>query len=134
MSFRLIDELRTKVIPVVQRCRVFDISCPVSTQLSVTAGCFKIRCLMHQAGLKPIGQRQFTYTAKSKAILPIVTKELARQSSSTKQRIRFRHDLCADRYRNRLVGQTHGLMNKVVMHIFWMDRDKVTRFDIQDRH
>jgi putative transposase len=36
---------------------------------------------MHQAGLKPIGQRQFTYTAESKNVLPIATKELARQFS-----------------------------------------------------
>ncbi len=33
-----------------------------------------------------------------------------------------------------LSGQTHGLKDKTVMHIFWMDGDKVTRFDIQDDH
>lgn len=31
-----------------------------------------------------------------------------------------------------LSGQTHGLKDKTVMHIFRMDNDKVTRFDIQD--
>jgi hypothetical protein len=89
---------------------------------------------MHQAGLKPIGQRQFTYTAESKNVLPIATKELARQSSCTKRRIRFRHHLYVHPYRSRLVGQTHGLKDETVMHIFRMDRDKVTRFDIQDGH
>jgi ketosteroid isomerase-like protein len=33
-----------------------------------------------------------------------------------------------------LVGQTHGLKDKIVMHIFRVDSDKVTRFDIQDKH
>lgn len=31
-----------------------------------------------------------------------------------------------------LNGQTHGLKDKTVTHIFRMDGDKVTRFDIQD--
>jgi ketosteroid isomerase-like protein len=31
-----------------------------------------------------------------------------------------------------LTGQTHGLKDKTVMHIFRMESDKVTRFDIQD--
>lgn len=31
-----------------------------------------------------------------------------------------------------LSGQTHGLKDKTVIHIFRMDRNKVTRFDIQD--
>ena len=31
-----------------------------------------------------------------------------------------------------LVGQAHGLMDKTVVHIFRIDGDKVTRFDIQD--
>ncbi|PLC53119.1 ketosteroid isomerase [Pollutimonas nitritireducens] len=31
-----------------------------------------------------------------------------------------------------LNGQTHGLRDKTVMHIFRMDSNKVTRFDIQD--
>lgn len=31
-----------------------------------------------------------------------------------------------------LTGQTHGLKDKTVTHIFRMDNDKVTRFDIQD--
>lgn len=33
-----------------------------------------------------------------------------------------------------LNGQTHGLKDKTVMHIFRMGNDKVTRFDIQDGH
>ncbi len=32
-----------------------------------------------------------------------------------------------------LNGQTHGLKDKTVMHIFRIDSDKVTRFDIQDK-
>ncbi len=31
-----------------------------------------------------------------------------------------------------LSGQTHGLKDKTVMHIFRMDGEKVARFDIQD--
>lgn len=31
-----------------------------------------------------------------------------------------------------LSGQTHGLKDKTVMHIFRLDNDKVTRFDIGD--
>ena len=31
-----------------------------------------------------------------------------------------------------LQGQTHGLKDKTVMHIFRMEGDKIVRFDIQD--
>ena len=31
-----------------------------------------------------------------------------------------------------LKGPTHGLKDKTVVHVFRLDRDKVTRFDIQD--
>jgi ketosteroid isomerase-like protein len=33
-----------------------------------------------------------------------------------------------------LSGQTHGLKDKTVMHIFWMKGEKIKRFDIQDQH
>lgn len=33
-----------------------------------------------------------------------------------------------------LSGQTHGLKDKTVMHIFRMDGGKIKRFDIQDQH
>ncbi len=33
-----------------------------------------------------------------------------------------------------LSGQTHGLKDKTVVHVFRMDSDKVKRFDIQDDH
>lgn len=33
-----------------------------------------------------------------------------------------------------LSGQTHGLKDKSVMHIFRMEGDKVKRFDIQEDH
>jgi len=33
-----------------------------------------------------------------------------------------------------LSGQTHGLKDKTVTHIFQMENDKVKRFDIQDEH
>jgi ketosteroid isomerase-like protein len=33
-----------------------------------------------------------------------------------------------------LTGQTHGLTDKTVTHIFQIDSDKVIRFDIQDEH
>lgn len=33
-----------------------------------------------------------------------------------------------------LSGQTHGLKDKTVIHIFRMDSDKVKCFDIQDEH
>ncbi len=32
-----------------------------------------------------------------------------------------------------LNGQTHGLKDKTVMHIFWMNSNKVARFDILDK-
>lgn len=32
-----------------------------------------------------------------------------------------------------LVGQIHGLKDKTVMHVFQIESDKVTRFDIQDK-
>lgn len=32
-----------------------------------------------------------------------------------------------------LSGQTHGLKDKTVMHIFRIDGDKIKRFDIQDQ-
>lgn len=31
-----------------------------------------------------------------------------------------------------LSGQTHGLKDKTVIHIFQMDRDKIKRFDIEE--
>lgn len=33
-----------------------------------------------------------------------------------------------------LTGQTHGLKDKTVIHIFRMEDDKIKRFDIRDEH
>jgi len=33
-----------------------------------------------------------------------------------------------------LSGQTHGLKDKTVVHVFRMQGDKIARFDIQDEH
>ena len=118
MSFRLIDELQTKAIPVAQSCRVLGVSrsgfyeakrratapvvCKASvhiraafvashqsygsrrmvTELSnrgITAGRFKVRRLMRQAGLKPVWKRKFIHTTDSKHDLPIAANVLGRQ-------------------------------------------------------
>ena len=101
MSFRLIDDLQMKAIPVSQSCRVLGVSragfyeakrrsiepavCKASvhvraaftashqsygsrrmvTELSnrgITAGRFKVRRIMRQAGLKPVWKCKFVHT------------------------------------------------------------------------
>lgn len=45
----------------------------------IVAGRFKVRRLMHQAGLKPVWKRKFIHTTDSKHGLPIAPNVLARQ-------------------------------------------------------
>lgn len=45
----------------------------------VSAGRFKVRRLMRQAGLKPVWRRKFVHTTDSKHELPVAANVLARQ-------------------------------------------------------
>ena len=132
MSYRLIDELQMKAVPVAQTCRLLGVSragfyeakrraakptfCKVSVHLRaafmssgqsygsrrlVTAlansglqvGRYKVRSLMHQAGLKPVWKRKFVHTTDSKHALPVAPNVLARQFNPAAPNLAYASDI-----------------------------------------
>ena len=75
MSYPLICLLQQKAIPVQQSCRVLEAQ-------GIQVGRYRVRHLMRQAALKPVGKRKFMHTTDSKLNLPITANILDRQFKS----------------------------------------------------